>query len=101
MAKKTIGHILDPRTGRPLKFDGSVSVWHESALVADILSTALYVMGPEEGFAWAQARGLSVCYLLESHGKVKVKATRAFNERFAYTTLSAISEASRSARLRS
>lgn len=58
-----IGHVLDPRTGLPAKFGGSVTVWHASALVADILSTALYVMGPQQGRVWAEARGIAACYL--------------------------------------
>lgn len=58
-----VGHILDPRTGRPAPFAGSVAVWHSSALAADILSTALYVLGPQEGLTWAEAEGIAVCYL--------------------------------------
>ena len=74
-----VGHILDPRTGRPAPFTGSVTVWHERGLVADILSTALYVMGPREGIAWARARDLSVCYLIpQDTGDVEVLATDAF-----------------------
>jgi thiamine biosynthesis lipoprotein len=59
-----IGHILDPRSGRPAPFDGSVTVWHPSGLVADILSTALFVMGPELGAKWAEDRGIAACYLI-------------------------------------
>ena len=77
-----IGHILDPRTGRPVLFTGSVSVWHESALIADILSTALYAMGPDKGLRWADDRGFAACYLLESQGGIKPEVTRAFREHF-------------------
>lgn len=73
-----VGHHLDPRTGRPAPFDGSVTVWHERGLVADILSTALYVMGPEDGLAWAEARGLSALYLSPDGSNVRTRATRAF-----------------------
>jgi thiamine biosynthesis lipoprotein len=74
-----VGHILDPRTGRPAPFDGSVTVWHPRALVADILSTALFVMGPDEGLRWARALGLSVCYLIpEASGGVRTLMTPAF-----------------------
>ncbi len=45
-------HILDPRTGRPAPDFGSVSVWAPSALDADVLATALFVMGPVEGPRW-------------------------------------------------
>ena len=39
----TIGHLLDPRTGVPSKANHSVSVWAKSALLADALSTALFI----------------------------------------------------------
>jgi thiamine biosynthesis lipoprotein len=73
-----IGHVLDPRTGRPAAFDGAVVAWHERGLVADILSTALYVMGPADGLRWAEAKGVSAAYLLTRAGKVEVRATSAF-----------------------
>ena len=80
-----IGHILDPRTGRPVPATPpfSVSVWHERALDADVLSTALYVMGPEDGIAWAEARGIAACFLVaEAADEVSVLATSAFEARF-------------------
>ena len=48
-----VQHILDPSTGHPAEPFGSVTVWNSSALVADVLSTALYVMGPQKGYEWA------------------------------------------------
>jgi thiamine biosynthesis lipoprotein len=77
-----ISHILDPRIGRPTTFDGSVVVWHERALVADVLSTALYVMGPVEGFAWASTRDYAAAYLIPEAGTVRISATPAFTKRF-------------------
>jgi thiamine biosynthesis lipoprotein len=74
-----VGHILDPRTGQPAPFRGSVTVWHQRALVADILSTSLFVMGPERGMQWAEARGLSACYLVpDTDGRVRTVMTPAF-----------------------
>lgn len=52
-ASERPGHLLDPRNGRPAADWGSVTVVDPDPLVADILSTALYVMGPEDGLAWA------------------------------------------------
>jgi thiamine biosynthesis lipoprotein len=46
-----IGHLLDPRTGEPASDFGSVTVLASSALVADVLSTAFFVLGPQEGLA--------------------------------------------------
>jgi len=74
-----IGHILDPRTARPATFDGSVTVWSDSALVADILSTGLFVMGPEQGLAWAESRGVSACFVTpNSAGVLEVAMTQTF-----------------------
>jgi thiamine biosynthesis lipoprotein len=41
------GHILDPRTGWPVEGILSATALAPSAAVADALSTAFYVMGPE------------------------------------------------------
>ncbi len=60
-------HILDPRTGRPVAAWGSVTVVHDDPLAADILSTALFVMGPEAGRAWAEEAGVRALFH-ESHG---------------------------------
>ena len=49
-----IGHILDPRSGQPVAPWGSVTVVAADPLEADALATALYVMGPEDGRAWAE-----------------------------------------------
>jgi len=41
------GHVLDPRTGRPARTVKGVTVWTESALFGDVLSTMLFVLGKE------------------------------------------------------
>ena len=81
---RRIGHIVDPRSGRPVNRTGSVTVWHESAFVADVLSTAMYVMGQEEGIAWAASRGIAACYFsaVPDSGEVAFRATPAFRARF-------------------
>ncbi len=77
-----IGHILDPLSGRPVSHEWSVVVWHPRALAADILSTALYLMGPRAGLAWAEQRGLAVCFLVpdrrDPHRSVTFRMTSAF-----------------------
>jgi FAD:protein FMN transferase len=73
-----VGHILDPRSGRPAPFGGAVVVWHERALTADILSTALYVMGLHEGLRWAEARDVAAAWLILTGGRVDVIRTSAF-----------------------
>ena len=81
-----VAHILDPRTGRPLRRRGSVTVWHEDALTADILSTALYVLGPEAGLRYADEHGLAALFLAPSGScreKVLLRVSRAFRQQFA------------------
>lgn len=51
-----IGHLLDPRTGRPAPDRGSVTVLTADSLAADAIATALAVMGPEEGSRWLDGR---------------------------------------------
>ena len=57
-------HILDPRTGRRCPAWGSVAVVAPDGLTADILSTALYVLGPDRGLAWAERHGTAAAFLL-------------------------------------
>jgi FAD:protein FMN transferase len=70
VAGRRIGHLLDPRTGRPAEDFGSVTVVAPSAFEADILSTAFFVLGPAEGLALSQrlrAEGVAneVLFLVE------------------------------------
>jgi thiamine biosynthesis lipoprotein len=50
------GHILDPRTGRPAEGLYSATVIAPTATEAEGLSTAFYVMGPEQAAAYCAAR---------------------------------------------
>lgn len=54
-------HTLDPRSGRPVA-NGvrSVTVLHQSCMLADAWATALTVLGPTDGMALAEAQGLAV-----------------------------------------
>src|ERR1051325_259877 len=64
---KTFTHIIDPRTGFAMPAWGSVSVIDNSAFVADVLSTALYVMGPEAGMNWAKAHNVSAIFITDKN----------------------------------
>jgi len=57
--QKRYGHILDPRTGWPAEPCESVTVWAPTAAAADALSTAIFVMGPEEGLAYANRENVA------------------------------------------
>lgn len=50
-----VGHVLDPRTGRPAADFGSLTVWADDPLLADCLSTGLYVLGPDAALERAES----------------------------------------------
>jgi len=59
-----LGHIIDPRSGRPVPAWGSVTVVASDALVADVLATAFYVLGPVRGMRMAESlTGVGVLFL--------------------------------------
>jgi thiamine biosynthesis lipoprotein len=70
-----VGHILDPRTGRPVRARASVSVFAGSGTRADALSTALLVMGHDaaRGFA-ARHSELGVLWLEPGGSRVVAEA---------------------------
>ena len=64
-----VTHILDPRTGRPIRHRlASVTVVDSLAVRADALSTALMVLGPEEGFALAESLDLPALFIVRADG---------------------------------
>lgn len=57
---RRVAHTLDPRTGAPLVgAPASVTVLHESCMIADAHSTVLTVLGPAAGAAYAEAEGFA------------------------------------------
>ena len=48
-------HILDPHTGFPARASRGTTIVMKSATIADILSTTLFVLGPEKGIALAES----------------------------------------------
>lgn len=72
-------HTIDPRTGEPAAHAlASVTVLHTECMQADALATVLTVLGPDEGFDFAQRHDIAA--LLVSHGDASpaVRATRAW-----------------------
>jgi len=51
-------HIIDPRTGRSAPAVASVTVVAPSALLADALGTAAFVLGPAEGIRLLERHGV-------------------------------------------
>lgn len=52
---KRYHHIIDPRTGQPAAACRSVTVWAPTALLADELDDAVFVLGPEKGMALVES----------------------------------------------
>ncbi|HAD44325.1 FAD:protein FMN transferase [Alloalcanivorax venustensis] len=76
---KLYSHTLDPRTGRPVEHKlGSVTVLHSSCATADGLATALTVLGPEKGLAFAEERELAVLFIVRTDDGVEEVMTPAF-----------------------
>ncbi|MEM7294748.1 MAG: FAD:protein FMN transferase, partial [Pseudomonadota bacterium] len=57
-------HIIDPTTGRPVNHDTtSVTVFADSAALADAWATALLVLGREQGITIAEKNGIAALFL--------------------------------------
>lgn len=76
---KRYSHTIDPRTGRPTEHRlASVTMVTENCTEADAWATALMVLGPEEGYAFASERNLAVLFLLREDEGFTRRATPAF-----------------------
>jgi thiamine biosynthesis lipoprotein len=69
MNGRRLSHTIDPRSGAPVMHGlASVSVAHPSAALADAYSTALMVLGPDEGMALAGRLGLAALFIERNAG---------------------------------
>jgi thiamine biosynthesis lipoprotein len=80
-AKPSAHHILDPRSGASAQAAASVTVIAPTAMLADALATAAFVLGPVEGIALLErlnVDGLFITPTLERHAtrQAKTPATR-------------------------
>ena len=75
-----VSHTIDPRTGRPVAHRlRSVSVIAERCMDADARSTALHVLGPDEGYALAVEQGWAALFVAdEGSGRLVERETPAF-----------------------
>lgn len=78
---KRVAHIIDPRTGHPVA-NGivSVTVLHQHCMRADALATALYVLGEDDGVAFASARSIPALFMVECDGRIEQHMTPALRE---------------------
>jgi thiamine biosynthesis lipoprotein len=74
-------HTIDPRSGKPITHRlASVTVIHDSCMVADGLATAINVMGPENGYKFALDRELPVLLIVRGNEGFKEQMTPQFQE---------------------
>ncbi len=74
-----VSHTLDPRTGRPVAHGGvSVSVLADACMTADALATALMVMGPDDGIAWATQRDIAALFVVRAGDSFVRRTTPAY-----------------------
>ena len=72
---RTLGHVLDPRTGRPVSAAVLAAVVLESATETDALSTALLTLGPEGVKLLAKVRpAIRTLLVSESNGSYSVES---------------------------
>jgi FAD:protein FMN transferase len=48
-------HIIDPHTGYPATASRSVTIWAPTALLADEIDDAVFILGPEKGLALVES----------------------------------------------
>jgi len=74
-------HSIDPRTGYPIDNGiASVTVIHPECMAADALATALTVLGPDEGLAFAGTHGISALFTLRTGNGFTEITTPALDE---------------------
>jgi thiamine biosynthesis lipoprotein len=62
-------HILNPGSGYPAEGCQSVTVFHREGITADALSTAIFVLGPEKGYALCLKLAGVECIIVDREGK--------------------------------
>lgn len=72
-------HTIDPRTGEPVAHSlASVTALHAECMQADALATVLTVLGPEEGFDFAQQHNVAALFVSHGDPAPEAKTTRAW-----------------------
>lgn len=75
-------HIINPQTGQPVDHDlASVTVVAQTTLEADALSTAMLVLGRDDGLRLANENNIAAYFITGSDGSFKATASSAFSRR--------------------
>jgi thiamine biosynthesis lipoprotein len=75
-------HIIDPRTGMPVRHVASVTVIDSVGARADAAATALSVAGPKDWYRIARQMGLKYVMLVDEQGRVHMNPAMAERIRF-------------------
>jgi thiamine biosynthesis lipoprotein len=67
---KRYHHIIDPRTGYPATASRSVTIWAPTALLADELDDAVFILGPEKGLALVESIDGVGAVIVDAHNRV-------------------------------
>ncbi|MFO2465154.1 FAD:protein FMN transferase [Pseudomonas sp. 15FMM2] len=74
-------HTLDARSGAPITHQlASVTVLAPSALMADGLSTLLLVLGPEEGWNYAEEHRIAVFFVMREGSAFVTRSNKVFEQ---------------------
>lgn len=74
-------HRIDPRTGAPVEDDlASVTVVASDSQQADALATALSVLGPVEGFEFAQRHEIAALFVVRVGDGIEERMTPRFSD---------------------
>lgn len=67
---KRYHHIIDPHTGYPATASRSVTIWAPTALQADAIDDAVFILGPEKGLALVESLDGVGAVIVDAHDKV-------------------------------
>jgi len=82
VGSRRYGHIIDPRTGVPVQHAlAAVSVIRASCARSSALATALFVLGPDDGWRLAQREEIAALFLVRRGEGFERRATPAFARR--------------------
>jgi thiamine biosynthesis lipoprotein len=65
-------HLLDPDNGRPARGCVSVTIVATSAMLADALSTGVFILGPDQGMALVERLAEVEAVIVTAHNEVRL-----------------------------
>jgi thiamine biosynthesis lipoprotein len=67
---KRYHHIIDPRTGFPATASRSVTIWAPTALLADEIDDAVFILGPDKGLKLVESLEGVGAVIVDAHNRV-------------------------------